>query len=147
MGRKKLCRIKISPGAKLEFEYEYKKHCSRLRAEGCPVAWAVLPGYKQPGVGESLVLLTLHVTSLQPGEAGSARLCWMEMWNREWSLASVWLHFTIFLDPDQLVDNCLTATWPPCIFYILLNTQNVGARRNSSVSLRVLMLMLCYYCC
>ena len=63
-------------------------------------------------------------------------------------LASVWLHLKPFF---WILINLLTtvwqATWPRRIFYILLNTQNVGARRNSSVSLRVLMLMLCYYCC
>ena len=37
----------------------------------------------------------------------------------------MWLHFTIFLDPDQLVDKCLTGDMAAAVYFTLYPTHKM----------------------
>ena len=120
---KKLCRIKISPGAKVEFEYEYKKHCGLPRG----VPW---PGWCYQAINSRgwgrWVVSTPHPACHQPPASTTIRECSFVcdgkcgIENRAWlQCGSTSPFFSILIN---LLTSVWQATWPR--LYILHCTQH-----------------------
>ena len=144
---KKLCRIKISPGAKVEFEYEYKKHCGLPRG----VPW---PGWCYQAINSRgwgrWVVSTPHPACHQPPASTTIRECSFVcdgkcgIENRAWlQCGSTSPFFSILIN---LLTSVWQATWPR--LYILHCTQHTkcwGSKKfiSQPPCFAVVMLMRC----